>query len=455
MPARRRRYDRSPKPKDAQGVADASCGVPFLRLCWAVVALVASVAASAQEQKKQPPPEFSTGYFPPTPTEPGPRADMFAYVDVGVLLVVLALATWFLLRMRSRTAMRALVVFSALYFGFYRLGCVCSIGSIQNAALALGDREYALPLTVGAFLVLPLVFALFVGRVFCGAACPLGAIQDLVTLRPIQTPAALDHALGLVPYIYLGASVLFAWTGAAFVICQYDPFIPFYRLGGPWGMIAFGAGLLLIGTRVGRPYCRYLCPYGVLLRWASALSKWHVRITPSECLHCHLCADECPFGAIHPPTTLAPPANRSAARSSLLRALIATPILIAFFALLGYAASPTLARVHHDVRLAERLWAEEQRRVKGTTDETEAYRQLAQPNGAAYARAVEIRRRFDIGSTLLGVWVGLVFGGKLVTLAVRRRREDYEADRSGCYSCGRCYMACPVEHERLGLITLE
>jgi len=432
-----------------------TAAAPILRILTACLGVVSAVAAGAQEQKKQPPPEFSSGYFPPTPTEPGPRADMFASIDVVVLIVVLALGSWFLLRTRSRTGVRMLVIFSMLYFGFYRLGCVCSVGSIQNVALALGDPGYRLPFTVGAFFLIPLVFAMFVGRVFCGSACPLGAIQDLVTLRPIQTPPLVDHTLGLLPYLYLGVAVLFAWTGASFIVCAYDPFIPLYRLGGHWGVIAFGAGLLLLGTRVGRPYCRYLCPYGVLLRWASVLARWRVRITPGECLHCHLCADECPFGAIHPPTPTEPAGARIEARRSLTRALMVTPLLMAATAILGYAAAPVLARTHSDVRLAERLWAEEQGRVRGTTEETDAYRQLAQPFEAAYATAVNVRRRFDIGSTLLGAWVGLVIGGKLVHLAIRRRREDYETDKGGCLSCARCYMSCPVEHERLGLITLQ
>ncbi|NLI01500.1 MAG: 4Fe-4S binding protein [Chthonomonadales bacterium] len=424
---------------------------------WSVL-LVSGIVPSvawAQEQKKQPPPEFTSGYFPPTPTEPSPRADTFAYIDVALLAAVLVLGTWFVFKMRSRTGVRVLVVFSALYFGFYRMGCVCSIGSIQNVALALGDPSYRLPVTVGAFFVLPLVFALFVGRIFCGTACPLGAIQDLVVLRPVQTHPAVDHTLGLVPYLYLGLSALLAWTGASFLICMYDPFIPFYRMGGAWGVIAFGAALLALGTRVGRPYCRYLCPYGVLLRWASALSRWRVRITPGECLHCHLCADECPFGAIHPPTPAEQAGGRQQARKGLIRALMITAALVPLLAALGYAASPTISRTHRDVRLAERLWAEERGRVRGTTDETDAYRQLAQPFGIAYARAVEVRRRFDVGSALLGAWAGLVIGGKLILLHVRRRREDYEADRASCLSCARCYMSCPVEHERLGLITLE
>ena len=38
----------------------------------------------------------------------------------------------------------------------------------------------AVPLAVVAFFALPLVFALFFGRTFCAAVCPLGAVQELV-----------------------------------------------------------------------------------------------------------------------------------------------------------------------------------------------------------------------------------------------------------------------------------
>ena len=49
---------------------------------------------------------------------------------------------------------------------------------------------------------------------------------------------------------------------------------------------------------IGRPYCRYLCPYGALLAILSRFS-WHgVTITPDEELDCGLCIDACPFGSI-------------------------------------------------------------------------------------------------------------------------------------------------------------
>ena len=84
-------------------------------------------------------------------------------------------------------------------------------------------------------------------------------------MRSVRVPKWVDHSLGLVPYFYLGAAVGFAATGSAFLICRYDPFVAFFRRSGSDNMLVFGGCLLVIGLFVGRPYCRYLCPYGAIL----------------------------------------------------------------------------------------------------------------------------------------------------------------------------------------------
>ena len=137
----------------------------------------------------------------------------------------MSLATWLVLKRRSRTGVAWLGVACLVYFGFYREGCVCPVGATQNVVLALFDSSYAVPIGVLAFFVLPLVFALFAGRSFCSGVCPLGAIQDVVLLRPVGLPDWLERALRVLAYVYLGLAVYFAALGAAFVICRYDPFV--------------------------------------------------------------------------------------------------------------------------------------------------------------------------------------------------------------------------------------
>ena len=132
-------------------------------------------------------------------------------------------------RRRSRRGLFLLGIVSLAWLGFWRKGCICPIGAIQNVTLALFDPTTPCPGRRPALFALPLLFTLFFGRTFCAAVCPLGAVQELVAVRPVNVPAWLDQALGLLAYVYLGAGVTFAATGTAFVICRYDPFVGFFR----------------------------------------------------------------------------------------------------------------------------------------------------------------------------------------------------------------------------------
>lgn len=409
-----------------------------------LAAIILLMASAALAIPNFPLPEFTVPYHFPDISMPQPRPEMYSYVDMAVLAIALVLASWLALWRRSRRELIVLAVFAVLYFGFYRKGCICSIGAVQNVALAISDSRYSLPLVAGVFFLLPLLFALLFGRVFCGAVCPLGAAQEVVLLRPVKVPAWLDGPLSTVPYLYLGAAVLFAGTGSAFVICTYDPFVLFFRFGGTAGMLAFGMAVLLVATVVGRPYCRYLCPYSVLLRLLAPLAKWRVRIGQGECINCHLCADACPYGAIRPPTPASTPGDRARDRRRLVVLLVMLPVMMAVGGLLMRMGSPILARMHPDVRLANRLWLEEHGRVEGKTEATDAFEILGRPPMDAYREAVELRERFDSGSWVLGMWVGLVLGLRMICLSVRRHRSEYQADPASCVACGRCYAYCPV-----------
>jgi hypothetical protein len=270
---------------------------------WAVLVVLLGTSACLWAQQRFPPPEFESAYQLPATMNPLPIPSWREGLDVGLLFAALALAAWIALKARSRRWMTVLSIASLGYFGFYRAGCICPIGATQNVTMGIFDSSYYLPATVIAFFVLPLAFCLVFGRVFCAGVCWLGAMQDLVLIKPVRLPTWLARALGTLPFVYLGAAVLFAATNAEYLICRYDPFVPFFRRTGPLAMFVAGGLVLGLSTFVGRPYCRFLCPYGAILNVLARFSWKGVTITPDECIVCGLCRDACPIGAIEPANT--------------------------------------------------------------------------------------------------------------------------------------------------------
>jgi len=423
----------------------------MIRLGYIIISTVVllSTYSGASGAERFPPPDFESGYTIPSPTVPNPRQSPYEYVDCVVLLAALAASSYLVLKKRSRRAIFILMVFSLIYFGFWRRGCVCSIGAIQNVTLSLFDSDYTVPIVVVAFFVLPLASTLFFGRTFCAAVCPLGAVQDLVTLWPVSVPNWLERGLRLFAYVYLAAAVLFAATGSAFVICRYDPFVSFFRLSGNFNILVLGGCFLIVGMFVGRPYCRFFCPYGVILRQLSRISKWRVTITPDQCVQCRLCEDSCPFDAIREPAAdwSAPEHDKAKKRLALL--LILLPLLALSGGWAGSRLKKVTSRVHATVRLAERIYLEDTGKVEGTTDASSAFRATGKETEELYAEASSIQDRFGLGGWLFGGFVGLMTALKLIRVSVSRQRPDYEADRASCVACGRCFEYCPKEHARV------
>jgi len=399
---------------------------------------------SAQQQRF-PKPEFESGYEQPSTVTPEPRALSLEYFDVLVLLVVLSLVTWLILKKRSRQGVLWVSIFTLIYFGFYRNGCICPIGAIQNVTLSFADPAYAISLTALLFFLLPLAFTLFFGRTFCAGACPLGAIQDLIIIKPISLPKWLNKTLGLIPYIYLSLAVLFAATGTDFIICRYDPFVGIFRMDAKFLMVVLGISFLLVGMFVARPYCRFFCPYSVLLSWMSRFSKRHLTITPSKCIQCKLCSNSCPFDAIDYPTDEKEVVKSGLGPKRFITYALLIPLWIAAGVFVGERSHTFLSKANNDVYLAELLISNPE--IKNDPDNIDVQTFLA--SGKTMETLVEeadlIRQEFYYGSMIAGGFIGLVIGMTLLNTVVFRKRQDYVPHKGNCLSCGRCMDYCPVE----------
>ena len=156
----------------------------------------------------QDPPDF-TDHVLPRDERPEPRTFLYELCRHGHALFVPEFDNLLCFKNEVRKSIFFMSMFLWVILVFYRDGCVCPIGSIQNVAQAVFDPNYVAPLVVIVFFFLPLLYSALFGRSYCASVCPHGAIQDVVLIKPIEVPPWIDHALGSPSLCLLGFGCAF------------------------------------------------------------------------------------------------------------------------------------------------------------------------------------------------------------------------------------------------------
>ena len=395
----------------------------------------------AWAESRFPQPQFDSGYTVPAAHHPPYAALVSEWLDVAVLALALGVAVWLVHRVRSRRWILVFAVACLAWFGFVRQGCFCPIGSIQNVAAAVWHGG-GLAWSVAAFFVLPLLVALFFGRVFCAAVCPLGALQEIFIIRPQRVPRVLDVLLRLIPLGVLAFGMVYMLNGAGYLICRTDPFVGFFRRSAPLSFLLVGMAVLLLGMVVARPYCRYFCPYGVLLEWCSRLAWRPVRITPKDCVNCRLCVGVCPVDAIEIPREALSDTARAHQFRRFVQMLLIAPLLVAGCAGTGWLAGAWVAKAHPLVETAEvlRIATPE---TEDLYPQIEAFKKSGVTQDALNAEVRAVIGRFRTGSAAAGTFIGFIIALRILGLSRLRTHSEHEANRFRCIACGRCYPTCP------------
>ena len=163
------------------------------------------------------------------------------------------------------------------------------------------------------------VITLLVGRVYCSVLCPLGIMQDVVSIFPrkqkynswtrkVKYPVFLFCIVLVLTGFILPLTLLmpsanfvqianYGFREAAYAMKWED------RSANPAVITMVVAWLMFLVLVIfvrwkGRIYCNTVCPVGTVLGLFSRISLFKVRIDPEKCVSCGACEQACKAGCI-------------------------------------------------------------------------------------------------------------------------------------------------------------
>nr|WP_319538779.1 4Fe-4S binding protein [uncultured Methanospirillum sp.] len=184
-----------------------------------------------------------------------------------------------------------LLVLSTL-FGFL---VFAPVAPYQFQQVLLGEvRQLGMPLSaVLFFLILFIAVTILAGRVYCSSVCPIGAIQELLSKAPVPKLSLPYKRAVLGVHLIIGG--IFAGYALLLSTCLFKCMgirsFFFLDLSSEWFWLF--AVLMALGLFVYRPFCRFICPYGLILTAGSYLSLYRLSRTDA-CIECGKCEQVCP-----------------------------------------------------------------------------------------------------------------------------------------------------------------
>ncbi len=193
--------------------------------------------------------------------------------------------------------------------GWYQslgIGDLWIVSPLEGLESILVTRTLYLPLLGG--LIVPVLSAALLGRVFCSWICPINTFQELGDrlLRPWQgrikprdrwllPRAVLWYVLAaeIITTLILGTPLWVFLSPPGLVGREIMTFV-FFRTLALEGIVVLLVLALNLLTR--RFYCRYLCPLGGLLALLGVKKRLAVSLDPGSCTGCRKCDRACPLG---------------------------------------------------------------------------------------------------------------------------------------------------------------
>lgn len=215
------------------------------------------------------------------------------YVIVGLIL-----GTIFFFTKRIRIRYIFLIA-SAAFFGFYLGACNCSVGAFIKFFYAI-LFDWSILIGILLLILVPLIFTLFFGRIFCGYVCPFGALQELIVIRNrlFTINVGFEKKLRYLRIVFLILIIAFIIIRKEFFFHDISPFKAIFNIHGNIIQIILAGIILILSLFIYRPFCKFACPYSLVLELAGRFSIFKLKKENSHCDACRRCLKKCLMNAI-------------------------------------------------------------------------------------------------------------------------------------------------------------
>lgn len=260
--------------------------------------------------------------FEPLPLE-SPAPMILFWIITFIFCLIMLLTD---VKLLSKKKKILLYLITTIFAGFILKGIPNVLVPVEFTLITIsqkGDLIHLLHPIAIFFLIMGTSF--LAGRLFCGFACPIGTLQELVSTINFKSDlkAQKENRFHFEFSPRISNKVRWVFTGSLFILASiwnlvflrdFNPlsgftltfFIPFI-------------GLLIVSIAsifIYRPWCRFLCPFGAVSAFFGKFATITYRRTvdcndcglcekicptklfPGECYYCNRCIEICPRDTI-------------------------------------------------------------------------------------------------------------------------------------------------------------
>ena len=220
-----------------------------------------------------------------------------------------------LLLLKSRVTRNVRLVFLSLAFFVFGVSFLLPLGKfsegmgVHPSPICIVAKPFlflnagrSVPMVFLAILASVAVLSVVGNKLFCGWACPVGAVQEVCHRIPLPEGLKKKLPFGVTNPIRAALFIVAVILALVVGVGLYDYFNPFDFL--HWGfqplVIVVFAVTLVAGAFIFRPFCYLVCPLG-LVTWVlehAAITK--VKLDRQKCTSCDVCVKLSPCPAVKP-----------------------------------------------------------------------------------------------------------------------------------------------------------